>query len=458
VTARVAQAAVAAAAFHAVSVSAGEIMDVDAELAAMRREVAALRRASDESWADGVRAEQVRAVVRDVLSDASTRTAWRGGGAESLRVGYEPGLGFVMGDPAGGEMIRAFGFVQTRFVWNSGYDAPERTPAADDVWGMEVRRAQLFVTGNVGGPDLTWLIGLAIGSYTDPESLQALQVDPDAVIGTPLQISYLNITKQLGDGWFVQAGSIFTPFTYESHLFSTAQTQMGECSFIEWLFTASFTTGVNLGWSGESVRWQLCYGNQVGTAPTPWDSTSNQSIAMTSRLNWKLCGEWSQYDLETSFPGQPFGAFIGLAGLYQNGRGINPPALNGANQRAVTADAALMFGGANLILQGIWADQWVDRDSTSWGALAQGGVFLSGDVEAFASFGIADVGGTISTVSAGANWYIDREALKLTARVVVPVVGNPTGVAAEVLPPQGLGGGPDPNNNASLIVQLQAAF
>jgi hypothetical protein len=178
VTARIAQAAVAAAALYAVSVSAGEIMDVDAELAAMRREVAALRRASDESWADGVRAEQVRAVVRDVLSDASTRTAWRGGGAESLRVGYEPGLGFVMGDPAGGEMIRAFGFVQTRFVWNSGYDAPERTPAADDVWGMEVRRAQLFVTGNVGGPDLTWLIGLAIGSYTDPESLQALQVDP----------------------------------------------------------------------------------------------------------------------------------------------------------------------------------------------------------------------------------------------------------------------------------------
>ena len=457
VIAQLARAALPAAAL-AGSAAAGEAMDVDAELAALRREVDALRHAADESWADGVRGEQVRAVVRDALSDASTRSAWRGGAADSLRVGYEPGLGFVLGDPSGGDMVRAFGFVQTRFVWNSGYDAPERTPAADDVWGMEVRRAQLFVTGDIGGPDLTWLIGLTVGSYSDPIALQELQVDPDAVVGTPPQISYLNVTKQLGDGWFVQAGSIFTPFTYESHLFSTAQTQMGECSFIEWLFTASFTTGLNLGWSGESVRWQFCYGNQVGTAPSPWDAASNQSIAMTSRLNWKLCGEWSQYDLETSFPGQPFGAFVGVAGLYQNGRGTNPPALDGANQRAATADLALMFGGANLILQGIWADQWVERDSTSWGALAQGGVFISSDVEAFTSFGIADVGGTISTISAGANWYIDRRSLKLTARVVVPVVGNPAGVAAEVLPPQGLGGGPSPNNNASLIVQLQAAF
>ena len=72
--------------------------------------------------------------------------------------------------------------------------------------------------------------------------------------------------------------------------------------------------------------------------------------------------------------------------------------------------------------------------------------------------GLADVGGTQARLNVGANWYIARQALKLTAMAVVPLWGNPAGPAAEVLPPQGLGGGAEPNNNVSLLVQLQAEF
>jgi hypothetical protein len=84
---------------------------------------------------------------------------------------------------------------------------------------------------------------------------------------------------------------------------------------------------------------------------------------MTGRLNWKLCGTWEQYLLETSFPGQPFGAFVGMAGRMENGRADNAAVDGGANPSALTGDVALMFGGANLILQGIWADQWTSRGS-----------------------------------------------------------------------------------------------
>jgi hypothetical protein len=181
-------------------------------------------------------------------------------------------------------------------------------------------------------------------------------------------------------------------------------------------------------------------------------------VAATGRVNWRLCGTWDQYALESSFPGQPFGAFIGVAGQLQNGRAINPASAGGLNPRAVTADMALMFGGANLILQGIWADDWVDADRASWGALAQGGVFVAPAVEAFASWGIADVGGTQNRINVGANWYLARQALKLTAMAVVPLSPVPSNFTDAVLPPQGLAGGAAPNNDLSVVVQLQAEF
>jgi hypothetical protein len=429
--------------------------DFSAELARMRADLAEIRRARDESWLDAQRAEEVRALVRDVLADSSVRSQWSG---SPLVTGYDQARGFYLGLDDQGQSIRAFGFGQVRFVWNDGYDAAERTPAADDVWGAEVRRVQLFVTGTIGGPDLTWLIGLSVGSWNDPVNLQGIRANPRVVNGSPPQISYLTVTKQLGDGWYLQVGNVFTPFTYESHLFSTAETQMGECSMLEWLFTAAFTTGASVGWDGDSVRWQAVVGDQVGTGPGAWNAAVNQSIAATGRLNWKLCGTWEQYALETSFPGQPFGAFVGLAGQYQNGRAINPASSGGVNPRAVTADLALMFGGANLILQGIWADQWIDRDEQSWGGLVQGGVFLGPAVEAFTSWGIADVGGTQSRINVGANWYLDGQALKLTGMVIVPLTSIPGNAATAVLPPQGLGGGADPNNNLSVVLQLQAEF
>jgi len=437
------------------------VLDVSAELAQLRAELASIRRARDDAWVEEARAAEVRALVADVLADSGSRASWAGtgGGASSAVVtGYDDARGFFIGLDDAGSSVRAFGFGQVRFVWNQGYDAAQRTPASDSVWGAEVRRMQLFVTGNLGGPDLTWLIGLSIGAWSDPVEMQLVRADPASIDGTPPQISYLTVTKQLGDGWYLQAGSIFTPFTYESHLFSTAQTQMGECSMLEWLFTADFTTGASVGFNGDHVRWQAVAGNQVGGSPGAWDQDTNQSVAVSGRVNWRLSGTWDQYALETSFPGQPFGAFIGIGGRLQNGRAINPAVLGGVNPRAVTADLALMFGGANLIVQGVVADQWVSRDTTSWGALAQGGVFVAPAVEAFASGAVADVGGSQARLNVGANWYIARQALKLTAMAAVPLWGNPAGPAADVLPPQGLGGGSDPNNNVSLVVQLQAEF
>ncbi|RLS46510.1 MAG: hypothetical protein DWH86_02705 [Planctomycetota bacterium] len=431
--------------------------DLDSELAVMRADLAGIRRAQGEAWLTDQRAAEVRALVSDVLADSSTRTQCAESGS-TLMSGYAADRGFYLGTTDGEHTARIFGFMQVRFVWNQGYDASERDPSSNSVWGAEVRRAQLFATGNLAGPSLTWLIGVAFGATQDPVDFQSVRVDPASVDDPAPAISYLNVTKHFGSGWYAQVGNIFTPFTYESHLFCTAETQMGECSMLEWLFTAGFTTGVSLGYDGDAIHWQCCYGDQIGTAPSPWNSTSNQTLAFASRVNWKLCGNWEQYAYESSFRGQEFGAFLGAGVRWQNGRADNPAATDGTNPLGFTGDATFMFGGANILVQGVWVDQWASRHEAAWGGLLQGGFFLADSLEAFGNWNIASTDGTQQCATVGMNWYADKRALKVTALVIAPVDGGQPALTSAVLPPQGLGGGSNPNNNMSLSLQIQAAF
>jgi hypothetical protein len=396
-----------------ISVSS-DVATMDAELAAMRADLAAIRREQGEAWLSAQRSCEIRALVSDVLADSSTRTQCAESGS-ALVSGYATDRGFYLGTVDGQQTARVFGFMQVRFVWNQGYDAAERDPSSNSVWGAEVRRAQLFASGNLAGPSLTWLIGLAFGAAQDPVDFQDVQLDPASIDDPSPTVSYLNVTKQLGSGWYAQIGNIFTPYTYESHLFSTAETQMGECSMLEWLFTAGFTTGVSLGYDG-------------------------------------------QYAYESSFRGQEFGTFLGAGVRWQNGRAQNPSATNGTNPLGVTADATFMFGGANILVQGVWVDQWVSRDEAAWGGLLQGGFFLTEALEAFGNWNITSTDGTQQYATVGMNWYADHRALKVTALVIAPVDGGQPALTSAVLPPQGLGGGSNPNNNMSFSLQIQAAF
>jgi hypothetical protein len=85
-------------------------------------------------------------------------------------------------------------------------------------------------------------------------------------------------------------------------------------------------------------------------------------------------------------------------------------------------------------------------------------VFLTDVLEVFGNWNIASTDGTQQYATLGMNWYADRRALKVTALVIAPVDGGQPALTSAVLPPQGLGGGSNPNNNMSLSLQIQAAF
>lgn len=434
--------------------------DFQADLRALRQDLAELRAQQAEGWLDAIRAEQVRGIVADVLRDSQVRSAFQGSGpgAQALS-GYERGTGFFVATADGDFKLAVFGFTQARFVYNAGFDAAERTPYdASNVWGFESRRNEFFFSGNALDRSLQFLLGISYGSQPDPAYMPAANGNPAVAEGNTFSLGYLSVTKQLDAGWYLQAGSIFTPWTFQSHLFSAAQTQMGEYSPLEYAFGAAYTTGVSIGYAGDAVNWQACYGDAIGLAPSGWNADSNQGVSLSGRLNWKLAGTWEQFATETSFPGQPFGAFVGVAARLQAGRAINPAALAVSGQLGATADFSLMFGGANLIAQGVFIDNYLQNGTSAWGALLQGGFFVSGSVELFAGWTLLHALGTQQYGNFGANWYIDRDALKVTARVMVPGGGDEANFYAVFLPAQGLLDAAAPNNQVGVSLQLQLAF
>ena len=63
-----------------VTYAAEQSVDVQAALKALKAEVAAMRSANSESWLNERRAEEVKALVREVLADAETRASLAEGG------------------------------------------------------------------------------------------------------------------------------------------------------------------------------------------------------------------------------------------------------------------------------------------------------------------------------------------------------------------------------------------
>ena len=70
-------------------------VDVDREIAAMRAELSEIRASMRDGWLDEVRAEQVRAIVRDALADSSVSTSFSDGASN---VGFDSQGAYVRSD------------------------------------------------------------------------------------------------------------------------------------------------------------------------------------------------------------------------------------------------------------------------------------------------------------------------------------------------------------------------
>ena len=423
--------------------------DIARELAALRAEVAALRESWQSAPLDDARAEQVRALVREVLADASTRASFASGAPDQPTVGYDHGG--LVASPDGAWVVRANVLVQTRFVAASAYGLADPAVVEQTRWGFETRRLNLGLSGTLGRPDITWLALLSQQSQTDRFITTADTLKP----------LYAWIRKDLGHGLSTTVGLQNVPWDLESDFFGSSRLTTGDYSIFNYRFGAGKQPGVTVRHEGADLRVTVGGFTQVSSRTANWQDPQQLSYAVAGRAELKWGAEWAQLEVESSRPGDVPGLVAGLAVCWSGPRGINPqpPSAPEATPAGAgfTADVRAVLGGATLIGQFALMRDAVGATELGWspGANAQASAFVSPAVEAFAEACWASGSDVPWIAQAGVNLHLDPRVLKLTCKVIVPFgPGDVNGIRAIA---GGLGIA-QADNDASFVAQLQVNY
>lgn len=423
--------------------------------------------AQDEEWLNDSRAAEVRGIVQDVLADSQTRTSLQD---NSMSAGYKAGKGFFLSNQDGSFTMRIKGQVQVRWVMNynkqdqvnanrtvGGVAAPQDNSPKTN-WGFQVRRAKIKFQGNVVDPTWQYQVNGAFDSGNGG-----------------FQFEEVMITKDMENGFSLTFGQFKTPFTREELVSSSEQLAV-ERSVVNEFFNADRMLGIDAMYKTDNWSAEVAYGNGFGTQIYPGEAQRNTNVftsptrwSFAGRFQYKISGDWSDFDSFTSAPGDDQAIMIGVAAIGQqynnnanqinNLNGTNTPLnsllfatgigdLNGSTVYGLTADASMKFGGLSIFGALTWmhydvsgrldpalvADNGFSASSVNpWGFVVQAGYSFTEQWEVFGRYGYAnsntadiDVtnGGVttrintpaaeISLITVGVNYFINSN-VKFTA-------------------------------------------
>jgi hypothetical protein len=440
------------AAADASSDMAKQIAELKAANDALAAKVTKLEQgANGEQWLTEQRADEIRSIVSDVLADAGTRDSLQGSGATA---GWNKDQGgFFLASPSGDFKLNIKGQIQFRWAFNhrdnQGITSP--SPAfKEDVWGFENRRTKLAFTGFVVDPSWSYEVQLVMNRTPGSVSSGSQTFSSGNIVGS---VENIWIQKDFGNGIMVRAGQFKTPFLREELVSSSAQLAV-ERSLVSDVFSTKFGQGIQAefgGRAGEQWKALAFYGDGLranatsvptsvtsaaggyaGGYTTPF-STNATNWAFAGRLEYLGAGNWKSMRDFNSYRGEEMGWMIGLGGMGQSLR----PTTEGTQTASttdsmwgVTADFTMNFGGASFFAYGVYRDvQLAGNVATrgggtsdsmgQWGAVVQGGYFITNEVELYAryelgdtdtdKFRVADTGIDLqsnSIVTLGLNYFV----------------------------------------------------
>ncbi|QNN22377.1 hypothetical protein HED60_08850 [Planctomycetales bacterium ZRK34] len=337
-----------------------QLQQQNSRIAAQEAELQQMRAAQGDSWLTERRAEEVKTLIRDVLSDADTRASLAEGG---MTAGWKDH--FFLASEDGNFLLRISGQVQARYVYNQARNPI--TLLSDDaevifngtsvnlidtrytygdrnVSGFEARRAKIRLDGHVFDPRVTYAlqINAAPGSSDD---FYMESNAPDAVVAvrefqSPLPdvgrsyderggVIFLEdawIAYEFADGWKARVGQFKGPFMREEAV-GSANLATLERSLVNDLFTIDYTQGLGVCYSGELVGRSIRAMGMIHDGSYQSNTAFNRDMtdfAMAARGEMLLSGEWSQFDDQQAWSGGPMGILVGAAIDYELGeRGQN---------------------------------------------------------------------------------------------------------------------------------------
>jgi len=415
--------------------------------AALAEKVGALEQrvaeGGDAAWLTEQRAMEVRAIVTDVLADAGARASL----ADGATAGYDAKKGFFLASADGNYTLQMKGEMQIRWAYAArdigAADEAEGSPSDatdEDAWGFEIRRMRMTFSGTVVDP--SWYYEV---KFNFARSGGAAILD-DAFV-----------EKRFDNGFNLRVGQFKAPFLRESIDSATGLLAV-ERSLVDTFFTVGRPQGMRLAWESDVVRIEGFYGSELaaaGSAPfsivggsaselnagsalgLPGSQNTGFNAVQTDyafigRVEAKTGGEWKQFKDMQSFRGEEAAALFGVAAYAQQVDAIS--GTDGATPDvmwSVTADARVDFGGASIFVYGVYRDISLqeaqpvrgggDSDELQqWGAVAQGGYFLTETVEGFLRYEVGNSdtdkfrtapgtleadGDELSLLTVGANWW-----------------------------------------------------
>ncbi|MCX5662848.1 MAG: porin [Planctomycetota bacterium] len=410
---------------------AAEVKALKETVQAQQGEIRQLRNDKGETWLNQQRAEEVKALVRDVLADADTRASLAG---DTTVTGYKNG--FIIASEDGGTVLKINGQVQARYITNfrnnsTGSGGGSGPKLSDDEQGFQIRRARLIFSGNVANPKVEYLLQGTANRDTGGFDIEKAEIsyallDNVKIGGGRYKENFLR-EEYVGD-----AKQTAVERSVVDQLFTANYVEgiYGVVDATDWLrLTTSLTDGLRSGDPGGSNTGFLNGGNDFHN-----DSTG---LAVTLRGDVKLAGDWKQGEDFAAWSKDKTGVFLGGAVHYELAKAGD---LQTAGTTTVTGpyedfftytgDALVKTGGLSLfgafVGQNIRATDTVARgDLNNYGVVAQAGYFVIPDkLEPFFRYEWIRVDPRVSgaeqvnILTAGANYYFSPRHVKLSVDVV----------------------------------------
>lgn len=386
-----------------------------------------------EGWLNARRAEEIKALVQDVLSDADTRASLLADGA----VAGHDGSHFFLASADGGFRLNIDGQIQFRYVYNNR----DRTAVNGDgdEFGFELRRVKLNFHGHINsGPTFLYDVGLQVATG-DQE----------------VNLDHAKIGHRLSDNLVLWAGEDKAWFTREEMVSSAHQLSVDRSLFNE-VFTLGRIQGIWVIYEPNdmvrlygSINDGLRSGEANGAGGFEAAASSDKSfdqdqtdVAFTGRIDVKIMGDWGQLKDFSSWSGDPTGIFVGGAVHYQiaetgdgqsTGDDLDFPAAGGQHDAYLTwtLDISAECSGATIFaaIAGTHVDSTnVGNGSDHYGAMLQIGYMVIPDkLEPFFrvewlgmedSGSLGDTPADVTLLTFGANWYIKKHSAKFSMDVL----------------------------------------
>jgi hypothetical protein len=368
-----------------------------AELDRVNSRLAEIEGKQNANWLNEQRAEEIKGLVRDVISDADTRASLL---AEGATAGHN-GQNFFLGSADGANVLKVWGQIQFRYLFN--FENLNTSDKEDE--GFDIRRAKIGFSGHV-----------TAGRVWDYEVVLALAGGGGAFFQD------VRFGTEVAEGLRIDAGLFKLPFTREE-LTSSKNLTGVERSYFNEFFTGNRAEQIQVTWTSDMFKVRGSISDGMNSFQSPI-GTDGAEIALTGRVDVKILGNWDQGDDFIAWTGEGTSLLLGAAVHFETsdgGNGFGP-----GNYLSWTADASLEvanFGLYGAIAGGHSFDTGGAGGKTdAIGLTIELNYNINDQFVPFARYDMVNdaVLGTSTAhiVTAGINYYFKKHNAKITLDVV----------------------------------------